>query len=66
MLFDLVIPLWTYSQGKNPKEGAFFFFTKTFIAALFIRVKNWIELKYLVIGRSEVNHVTWIYRHLNW
>lgn len=28
MLFDLVIPLWRYSQGKNPKEGAFFFFYK--------------------------------------
>lgn len=25
MLFDLVIPLWRYSQGKNPKEGNFFY-----------------------------------------
>lgn len=58
MLFDLVIPLWRYSQGKNPKEGNFF--TKTVIAALFIRVKNWIELKCLIMGRSEISHVTWI------
>lgn len=61
MLFDLVTPSWRYSQGKNPKEGALF--TKTFIAALFIRVKSWIQPKYLITGRSEVNHVMWIYRH---
>lgn len=58
MLFDLAIPLWRYSRGKNPKEGASF--TKAFIAALFKRVKNWIELKYLIMGRSEVNHVMWL------
>lgn len=46
MLSDLVIPLWRYSGGNNPREGFYryiylfiYFFTKTFIAALFISVK---------------------------
>jgi hypothetical protein len=41
MLFDLVSLFGDIPKGIIQRKEHIFFFTKTFIAALFIRVKNW-------------------------